>query len=163
MNKEAFGILVTESAPGLYRISKSILKNDADCEDAAQEAIAIAFSKLHTLKNQAYAKTWLMRILINECYRILKKKQKYHLIGDTADTGAHYQPHSYSDLYAAISALETRQRVIIVLYYIEGFSVAETAKILKIPAGTVKSRLSRARARLKEQLTESEDFRYEKI
>ena len=158
MNKKELGLLVIESEQTLYRISKSILKKDVDCEDAAQEAVAIAFSKLHTLKSDGYAKTWLVRILINECYRLLKKQKKYVFLGENADTDIAYDQNVYSDLYMAITALEVNHRIIIVLYYIEGFSVAEIAQILKIPSGTAKSRLSRARGQLKQHLTENEDM-----
>lgn len=79
MDKEAFANVVLSSTDSLYRISKSILKNDADCEDAVQEAIAIGFSKLDTLRQDAYAKTWLTRILIHECYGLLKKREKTFL------------------------------------------------------------------------------------
>lgn len=76
MDKEAFADVVLSSTDSLYRISKSILKNDADCEDAVQEAIATGFGKLSTLRQEAYAKTWLTRILIFECYSLLKKREK---------------------------------------------------------------------------------------
>lgn len=163
MDKKELGLLVIESEQTLYRISKSILKKDADCEDAAQEAVAIAFSKLHTLKNDIYAKSWLVRILIHECYRLLKKRKKFVLLGENADTDIACGRNDYSDLYTAISALEVNHRTAIALYYMEGFSVAEIAHILKIPSGTVKSRLSRAREQLKKQLTEDEEIQYEKV
>lgn len=57
----------------MYHIAKSLLYNDADCADAIQEAIVKAFVKLHTLKDDSYAKTWLIRIVMNECYAIMRK------------------------------------------------------------------------------------------
>ena len=57
----------------MYHIAKSLLYNDADCADAIQEAIVKAFAKLHTLKDDSYAKTWLIRIVMNECYAIREK------------------------------------------------------------------------------------------
>ena len=76
MDKEAFASVVLSATDSLYRISKSILKNDTDCEDAVQEAIATGFSKLNTLRQETYAKTWLTRILIHECYSLLKSEKK---------------------------------------------------------------------------------------
>ena len=75
MDKEKFGKLVLDNERQLYRIAKSILKNDSDCADAAQEAVTRAFEKLHTLRNDQYAKTWLIRILIHECFRLAKNRE----------------------------------------------------------------------------------------
>ena len=75
MTKEQLGALILDSQNALYRVSKSLLCNDTDCADAIQEAIVHSFAKLHTLKNDQYAKTWLIRILINECYTIMRKEK----------------------------------------------------------------------------------------
>ena len=61
----------------MYHIAKSLLYNDADCADAIQEAIVKAFVKLHTLKDDSYAKTWLIRIVMNECYAIMREKNYF--------------------------------------------------------------------------------------
>lgn len=63
----------------MYHIAKSLLYNDADCADAIQEAIVKAFSKLHTLKDDSYARTWLIRIVMNECYAIMRREKKSFL------------------------------------------------------------------------------------
>lgn len=75
MTKEDLGHLIIVSTDSLYRISKSILRNETDCEDAVSEAIVKSFDKINTLQHASYAKTWLVRILINECYRIYRQKQ----------------------------------------------------------------------------------------
>ena len=61
MKKEILGQLIIDSEETMYHIAKSLLYNDADCADAIQEAIVKAFAKLHTLKDDSYAKTWLIR------------------------------------------------------------------------------------------------------
>ena len=63
MKKEQLGELIIASEETMYRVAKSLLYNDADCADAIQEAIVKAFSKLHTLKEDTYAKTWLIKIV----------------------------------------------------------------------------------------------------
>ena len=72
MKKEQLGELIIASEETMYRVAKSLLYNDADCADAIQEAIVKAFSKLHTLKEDTYAKTWLIKIVMNECYAIMR-------------------------------------------------------------------------------------------
>lgn len=152
MTNEEFTKIVTDTAAVMYRVSKSILKRDEDCEDAVQEAIAKAFSKLWSLKNDSYAKTWLIRIVINECYSILR--QKKNSFYNEEITLEEADSNDYSELYKALNELPADYRVTVVLYYIEGYSVKETAQILKVTEGTVKSRLSRGRKKLRGFLEE---------
>ncbi|MDE7183316.1 MAG: sigma-70 family RNA polymerase sigma factor [Lachnospiraceae bacterium] len=159
MDKEAFANVVLSSTDSLYRISKSILKNDADCEDAVQEAIATGFGKLSTLRQEAYAKTWLTRILIHECYSLLKKREKTAaMLSDPKEEA--YVSSDYTDLYDALNTLKKEFRLTIVLHYLEGYSIEEIADLMHIPAGTVKSRLSRARRTLR-CIMESREFEEE--
>lgn len=128
MDKEAFAEVVLAATDSLYRISKTILKNDADCEDAVQEAIAIGFAKLGTLRQEKYAKTWLVRILINECYALLKKRERTTPL--LADPEAEeYAGTDYSDLYEALGALKKEYRLAIVLHYLEGYSFKKSLKL----------------------------------
>lgn len=157
MNKNVFSEIVLKSTDSLYHISKSILKNDTDCEDAVQEAIAIAFAKLHTLKKDQYAKTWLSRILINECYHILRKRERFTPFSDCKEESEE-DSEDYSELYQALFMLKKEYRLTIVLYYLEGYSVKEIAHIMNTGTGTVKSRLSRGRDKLKSILEEEKAY-----
>lgn len=154
MNRDDFVEQVTAAEATLYHISKSILKNDCDCADAVQEAIMTAYSKLRSLKNDRYFKTWLCRILINECYRICRANKKVVPLEDYMQVTSD-QPKNLG-LFKAIMELKPDLRLAIVLHYIEGFQTVEISGILKIPEGTVKSRLSRARKQLKSVLGEKE-------
>lgn len=154
MTNEEFAKIATDTAEVMYRVSKSILKRDEDCEDAVHEAIVKAFSKLYSLKNDSFAKTWLIRIVINEFYAILRKRKREIYSEEITEEEAEKQ--DYSELYTALNRLPADYRVTIVLCYIEGYSVSETADILKVSEGTVKSRLSRGRKKLRNFL--EEDF-----
>lgn len=165
MTKEEFAQVVLDSTDSLYRISKSILKNDADCEDAVQEAITIAFEKLYTLRKDCYAKTWLVRIAMNECYKIARRKEREYATEQpdmlekqkkSEETGLKLEQ---SDVYQALLTLEERQRVVLVLFYVEEYSLKEIAHITNVPVGTVKSRLNRGRKQLRKWF--EEDFVYE--
>ena len=74
MNKKELGALIIDGTDDFYRVAKSILKEDADCQDAVQEAVSKAFAKIDTLREKKYAKTWFIRILLNECYRMLRQR-----------------------------------------------------------------------------------------
>ena len=148
MTKETFTKLVLESERTLYRVSMSMLKNESDCEDAVQTAILTAYEKLGTLKKEEFFKTWLVRILINVCNKQLNHNKRIIDISD--HTGASEPSFDVSvDVKIALENLPVKLREVIVLYYIEEFSVKEIKSILGIPEGTVKSRLSKGRKLLK--------------
>lgn len=153
MTKEQLGQLILSSERQLYVTAKSILTNDQDCEDAIQEAIVKAFSKIYSLKNDNYAKTWLMRILINECYSIGRRMRKIEVRADVnTESIVREETHDYSELYRAVNKLKEELRIPIILYYMEEFSVKEIAQILDISEGAVQKRLVRARQKLKSEI-----------
>ena len=139
----------------MYVTAKSILKDDNDCADAIQNAIVKAFMKCHSLKNEVYAKTWLIRIVINECYSILRSSRKIVSLEECKELNDTYaeDKKDYGELYAAVRHLKEDLRMVVVLYYIEEFSCKEIAAILEISEGAVQKRLARARAKMKEELT----------
>ncbi len=151
MTKEELGSLIIASEDSLYRVAKSLLYNDSDCADAIQEAIVKAFSKLKTLKNDNYAKTWLTRILINECYMIMRKEKKLISL-EAIPKNTAYETEDYSELYKAVSKLPEDLRVAVVLYYAEGFRIKEIAQIEDTTESAVKNRLFKARIRLRAML-----------
>ncbi len=155
MKKEQLGKLIIASEDTMYHVAKTLLYNDADCADAIQEAIVKAFTNLHNLRKDSYAKTWLIRILINECYAIMRREKRIvSLEGyQREDTGK--ETEDYSDLYEAIRQLPQEIRICVTLYYLEGYSVKETAKLLEITESAVKNRLARARAKMRSELQEA--------
>lgn len=157
MTKEQMGELIIASKESLYRVAKSILKNDADCEDAVSEMIVICFARRETLREDRYAKTWMTRILIHECYHILKKRKRETAFDETV---SQEQPVSdrYSDLYQYMMQLDFTNRITLELFYIEGYSIKEIARITDVPEGTVKGRLSRGREKLRKMYEKEAGF-----
>lgn len=160
MDKQTFTENILAAQDSLYRIAKSVLVCEADCEDAVQEAVLKAWEKRFSLRETVYFRTWLIRILLNECFRIRKSRQRFLALeeytplpeaegwGGAPETAVDY------DLQRAILELPVKLRTTLVLYYVEGYSVEETAGLLRIPRGTVKSRLSKGRSLLREKLSE---------
>ena len=138
----------------MYHIAKSLLYNDADCADAIQEAIVKAFVKLHTLKDDSYAKTWLIRIVMNECYAIMRKEKKIISLQVYQMNEQETESKDYSDLYEAIFRLPEQIKLCVTLYYMEGYSVKEVAALLDTTESAVKNRLAKARGKLKEALAD---------
>lgn len=149
MTKEVLGELIISNQETMYRVAKSILFNDEDCKDAIGNAIVKAFSKYTSLKNDKYAKTWLIRILINESYRIYKTNKVFSYFEEPMENIVKNESEDFSYLYEEIRKLGHTLRPAVVLHYIEGYSITETAKILKTTESAVKKRLARARKSLK--------------
>ena len=110
MKKEELGELIMASEDAMYHVAKTLLYSDADCADAIQEAIVKAFSKLDTLKKDAYAKTWLMRILLNECYSVMRKEKRVVSLEDYRQEEKAEERKDYSELYEAIYRLPEEMR-----------------------------------------------------
>lgn len=147
MDKNTFTEKILENEDMLYRISMSMLKNQTDCEDAVQDTILAAYSKLNTLKYEEYFRTWLVRILINNCNKLLR--QRGRVISDSNLPEAVVDSAEIStEVRLALDSLNPKIRIVVVMKYIEGFSVKEIKQILRIPEGTVKSRLSEGRKKL---------------
>ena len=138
----------------LYRVARTMLPREADCEDAVQEALLRAWDRLHTLREEAYFETWLIRILINQCKTFYRRRppEPTELTEDIPQP----QPGE-TPLLDALMTLPQKPRVALELHYIEGYSVKEAARLLNVPEGTLKWRLSRGRALLKQAIEREED------
>lgn len=156
-NQKAFISLIRHFETNLYRISYSILKNDYDCADAIQETILKAYQSIHTLKKHKYFKTWLIRILINQCNHLLKKKKKVVSIVEIQEMPSTTSDFDRVEMKEALDSLDPDLRLIITLYYLEDIPLKEIAKCLEIPEGTIKSRLHRARTMLAEWFDNSKE------
>lgn len=152
MNKEEFSGRILALEKSLYYIARSVLKNDEDCKDAIQNTILKAYKNLGTLREPEHFKTWITRILLNECFDIHKSNKKLVSYEDYMEQTYTDSQVIYSEVYIEIRNLEEKYRVPFVLHYVEGFSLQEVAKLLKITEAAVKMRLLRARKILREQL-----------
>lgn len=139
----------------MFRVAFSILRNVSDCEDAAQNAIIKAYRNLDKLKDRKSFRAWMMRILKNECYNMLRQRKPVLDLDDQVEPVYEMEVPDI-DLARAFDRLSPDSRVAITLYYYEGYTTAEIASILDVPEGTIKSRLSRARKDLKGILEEKE-------
>ena len=151
MKNEEFTQAILGMTDTLYRVASTQLRQRADREDAVQECLRKAWEKRHRLREERYLQTWVIRILLNECHTIQRRMTR---ILPTEDVPAVHHHQEEGPLKAALLQLEERYRMPILLHYVEGYSVAEVAKILRVPQGTVKTWLSRGRKALKAILKE---------
>jgi RNA polymerase sigma-70 factor (ECF subfamily) len=157
-DEDAVRVLTTRYNQRLFRLARGIVRNDGEAEDVVQETYVRAFTGLEKFRGEANVGTWLTRIAINEALGRLRKQRPTVDI-DTVplpSTDASTDPESVMtqvDLRAllerSIDKLPDPFRVVFVARLVEGLSVEETADLLGLRPETVKTRVHRARARLR--------------
>ena len=125
-----------------------ILRNTADCEDAMSAAIVKAYEHRGKLKKRDSFRAWFLQILRNECYTILRGRRKVFETEDLPETSDPRDPTLALDWKDAVMRLSKDQRTALYLRE-QGYSLEEIATITDAPAGTVKSRISRAKETLR--------------
>ena len=151
MNKDEFTRRLLSSEQMLYRVARTILRRDADCADAVQEAVMRAWQHRDSLREDAYFQTWLTRILINVC-RSQQRQMSRIVLAEDPQARCAETPSPNPDVRDALTELPPRLRLPVVLHYIEGFSLEEIARMTHAPVGTVKYRLHAARKQLRLEL-----------
>ena len=155
-SQEEFAAAVTEHGPRMYRAARSVLDSDADAEDAVAQAVLQAWQSLDKLRDREAVRPWLVRIAVNCAYALRRRQGKVVYLDDLPQEPAAPPPARYDGLWEAVCALPSDRRTVVTLFYYEAMTVDEIAGLLRVPQGTVKSRLARARAQLKEMLQSQE-------
>lgn len=176
-DREAFDELVRRYERQAYNLAYRLSGNYDDASDVVVEAFVRAFQGLHTFRGDANFGTWLHRVVVNTFLDMRKRskgrqhislEEQLELDGDTftrqiEDTSPGPQELVEQEereevLQRAIEQLSPDRRILIVLYHFENLSYEEIAQMLKLPVGTVKSRLNRARLALREILEPSREL-----
>ena len=137
----------------LYCIAKMKINNENDIEDIIQETMLSAYTNLKKLKNNSFFKTWIIRILLNNCNKFYKKKnlkslddkQEINIISTKEIDLSTIEFENF------ISFLTEEERTILTLYYSLSYTTKEIAQILKKREGTICSKISRAKTKIKEK------------
>lgn len=150
---EAFVVLMKQLESSMYGMAKSMLQRDEDVADALQESILKAYKSLPSLREPKYFKTWMFRIVINECNNILRKRSGTEVMAEVPPAAVRTNDYDNVDLREAVDRLEEPQRLVVVLHYYEDLPLRQVAEVLNISESAVKMRLHRAREALLRQLT----------
>lgn len=151
MTSDEFARRVTAMTGTLYRVSRTMLASSADREDAVAETIRRAWEKRNSLRDEKYMQTWTIRILINVCRNFYRRRGREVPVEFLPERAL---PGGNPELRDAVLRLPEALRLPIVLHYTEGYGVDEIARMLRLPGGTVKSRMRKARALLRQMLFE---------
>lgn len=157
MNKDKFIEEIKTNKSQMYMVALSILKNAEDAEDIVQEALLAAYEKLYTLKDDDKFKSWMMRIVVNQAKMYIRKNSNIVYMDHVEDFIEAYTEEKDEDwnIWELVLSLKSELSTVVILYYEQNYGIREISKIMRIPSGTVKSRLSKARALLKTKLEES--------
>ncbi|MGW7816703.1 RNA polymerase sigma factor SigM [Streptomyces puniciscabiei] len=158
---DAFGEIVRRHRDRLWAVALRTLGDREEAADAVQDALVSAYRAAHTFRGQSAVTTWLHRITVNACLDRARKadSRKTAPVDDTERLEQLLEPHESASapaergdvqrqLFEALGTLPHDQRAALVLVDMQGYPVAEAARILDVPTGTVKSRCARGRARL---------------
>lgn len=146
---DAFLELMERNSLSMYKVARGILRNDEDVADAVQDTILTCFEQLHTLKKPEYFKTWMIRILINECNAILRHYRNLNLQEDFPDVPRADAALAEFEFKEMLGQTDEKYRAILILHYVEGFKISEIADLLNLKENTVKTRLARGREQLR--------------
>lgn len=151
MTKEFFTQEIALNTGLMYRVAYTILRNEEDCKDALQDAVLKAWEKRFSLKNEQSFRPWLTRIVINSCYNIQRKRRPTVSIEEIQEPSV---PPPDLALSMALQSLPEKLRLPITLVYSEGMSYADAAQALRLPTGTIRGRIHRAKEQLRKELSE---------
>ena len=157
-DKDAFTVLLRENEKRMYKVARSFLSCEDDIADVMQESVLQAYLHLSELKQPVYFQTWLVRIVINQCKSVLAKQRKVICVDQIREQGyeePEYDKIAFEDL---MDQLDSKYRQIMLLYYGEGYSIAEISDLLGMKQSTVCSRLARGRKLYLETVRQDEIF-----
>ena len=155
---DAFSELTRRSVDKLYAVARLIVRDDDQAEDATQEALVAAWRNIRSLRDPDRFDAWLRRMLVRACYREAAKRQHWRRIESQVQPFAMYEADpgiaiaDRDQLEHGFSRLSPDQRALIALHYYLGLPMQETAEIVGLPVGTVKSRLYRATQQMRAAL-----------
>lgn len=155
-DRHAFGVLFYRHHRQLYRLAQLTSRNPEDAADALQDAMLSAHRTAAAFRNDASVSSWLYRIVVNACLDRLRRNKSHPTVPLTEHAHPTGDPTSRVEtalvVERALLRLPVEQRAAVVAVDMHGYSIAETARLLGIAEGTVKSRCSRARAKLADSL-----------
>lgn len=154
-DETAFDELIMQVKQQLYLIAKTQLKEDDDIADAIQNTIILCYKNIKKLKDNMFFKTWIIKILLNECKKIYKKnKNKEYISLDEKNIEIKSEENFDKNIgfNILIKNLDNEEQLLLTLYYCSQYTTKEISEILKIKENTIRSKISRAKTKLKNQI-----------
>lgn len=158
VRKTDFEAVYDRYADMLYRLALSHTQNREDAEDVVQEVFTKYLDAVGKIKDTEHERAWLIRVTVNACHDLQrKKKYRLHVPLDEIQEVAAEEAEPLPDVFSMVAVLPEKYKTVIVLHYLEGYSVEEIASTIRISNSAVKMRLSRGRELLKKHMEEETD------
>lgn len=141
-DQESYGQLISQVKDEAYRVAYCYLRNEEDSMDAVCDAVEKSFCNLKKLKEPKFFKTWFIRITINQCKILLRKKKRVEYFADEICIQPEIScKEEILDLNKALAQLQIIDRLLIYMKYYMGYTLEEISEATNIPSGTVKTRI----------------------
>jgi len=149
---DAFIELIEQNKMTLQKVAYGYFRGEEDVADVIQDTILDAFEHIRELKKPEYFRTWLVRILMNNCNQIYNRNRKSCRLEELPETAGDISGTSDVEFHEMLRSLPEDSRVIFLLYYGEQFTTREIGQLLNMKEATVKSRLHRGKQKLRAQM-----------
>lgn len=158
-DEDSFTALIDGMQERLYRMAYSYVRNKEDALEIVQETVFKAYISIHKLKKPQYFKTWLTKIAVNCALDYIRKSRKIVYMDKDPEGSYVSEPiEEVIDLHEALSGLDEKSRMVIVMRYFEDLPIKEIAEVLEMPESSVKTIIYRGLGKLKINMEESEYF-----
>lgn len=157
LTEERFTQTVKQYMDTVYRVALNVLRDSAAAEDVCQEVFLRLYRFDPDFESEEHCRRWLIRVTVNECRRVLASPWRRVEPLENAETLPVQGEPAEESTFRVMMSLPRRYRVVLHLYYYEGYSTAEIAQMLSLRPSTVRSRLDRGRELLKQRLMEAEN------
>ena len=155
MDRQDFMDLAGRYKDTIFRVALNMLGSPVDADDIVQDTLIKLLEREEPFENDEHARYWLIRVAVNLSKNVLRAPWRRHDSLETEVNVMVFDTPEQGELYEEVMALQEKYRTVLYLYYYEGYSVREIGEILNIQTSNVTSRLSRARQKLRFQITEN--------
>lgn len=160
MDKQEYERIVKMYSDSVYRIALSYAPRE-DAEDVLQNTFLKLYTQTKPFADEEHIRRWLIRVAVNECRNLAASFWRRNIVYQEPEPVADFTTSESEQLFAAFTKLPPKCRIVLHLFYYEDYTTKEIAALLRIPDATVRSRLSRARKLLKQQLLKEDTDAHE--
>lgn len=150
--------IIDKYAKYIYRIAFTYLRRETDAEDIVQEVLMKYCINEKPYSSETHEKNWIVRVTLNCCHNVRYSAWRKHTVALENNEEIKFETEVQTDLFCSVDKLKEKYKTVIQLFYFEDMSIKSISEVLNISEANVKTRLRRARAMLKIDLEEGEDF-----
>ena len=130
---ERFVEAIRQNRAGMFRVARMMLRSDSDAEEAVADATESAYAHLHTLRNWEAVRPWLMRITVNACHKMLRRRKRETPSGDETLFDRPIKPSDATEIWSLVEQLDALYSVPLTMFYADGMKLEEIAAALLDP------------------------------